>query len=275
MTDLYTVLRRDWYYKFADVFYELFCCFAFCSCIHKSEFPQSNDRRFIMKTIAVIGTLEEEINSIKSEMEIISAKNIVGLDFVMGKMFGNNVVLVRSGIGKVNASICTQILIDMYAVDYIINVTTAGILGGEMTTGDIVISDDVCYHDFDASFFGVSKGVIYRMDESFFKADPELIALSSKASEDNGLNTVVGRIVTGDKLVYESSEKSDIKNEFKALCVDMESGAVAHTCYLNKIPFVIISLLFEDFSENTSEVFSSSMINAYTETVKKVIDMIK
>jgi len=228
-----------------------------------------------MKTIAVIGTLEEEINSIKSEIEIISAKNIVGLDFIMGKMFGNNVVLVKSGIGKVNASVCTQILIDMYAVDYVIGVGASAILGGEMTTGDVVISDDVCYFDFDTSFLGVPKGVIYRMDESFFKADPELIAFSSKASEEFGLNNFIGRIVTGDKFVSEVSEKNEIKNEFKALCVDMESGAVAHTCYLNKIPFVIISVVFDRFSENISEMFSGSEINSYTKTVKRVIDMIE
>ncbi len=228
-----------------------------------------------MKTIAVIGTLEEEINSIRSEMEIISAKNIVGLDFVMGKMFGNNVVLVMSGIGKVNAAVCTQILIDMYAVDYVIDVGSAGILHPDMATGDIVISDDVCYYDFDTTFFGVPKGVIYRMEESFFKASPELIALSSKASEEQGLNTFIGRIVTGDKFVFETSEKNEIKNEFKALCIDMEGGAVAHTCYLNKIPFVIISLVFEEFSGNTYEVFNSSAINSFTETVKRVIDMIE
>ena len=110
-----------------------------------------------MKTIAVMGICEEAVNDIKLEMEIISAKNIVGLDFIMGKMFGNNVVLVRSGTGKVNASICTQILIDMYAVDYIINLSIAGIINPELNTGDIVISDDVCYYDFDMSCFGTPK----------------------------------------------------------------------------------------------------------------------
>ncbi len=226
-----------------------------------------------MKTIAVMGICEEAVNDIKLEMEIISAKNIVGLDFIMGKMFGNNVVLVRSGTGKVNASICTQILIDMYAVDYIINLSIAGIINPELNTGDIVISDDVCYYDFDMSCFGTPKGVIYRMDESFFKADSDLIAFSLKASDDCGKNAVIGRIATGDKFVIDVSEKNNIKNEFKAFCIDMESGAVAHTCYLNKIPFVIVSIVFNEFSKTVSDMFSNSDISSFTDIIKKMIDM--
>ena len=227
-----------------------------------------------MKTIAVIGALEEQINSIKSYMEIISAKNIVGLDFIMGKMCGNNVVLVRSGIGKVNAAVCTQILIDMYAVDYVINVGIAGILNNELSMGDIVISDDICYHDFDTTCLGTSKGEIYRMDESFFKADPELIGFSLKAIEENGKNINIGRIATGDKLIIDDEAKNQIKNDFKPLCIDMESGAIAHTCELNRIPFIILCLLFEKISTNIEEIFDNTEIDSFAKIVCDIINMI-
>ncbi len=227
-----------------------------------------------MKTIAVIDALEEEINSIKSEMEIISAKNIVGLDFIMGKMLGNNIVLVRSGMGKVNASICTQILIDMYAVDYVINVGVAGTLNNELSAADIIISDDVCYYDFDISIFGEQKGVIHRMDESFFKADGDLIAFAAKAIEDAGKNVNIGRIASGDRIINDDDEKNAIKNEFKALCIDMESCGIAHTCYLNKIPFVIISMVFDKLSTNITDVFSKTDISVLTQVIKNLIDII-
>ncbi len=230
-----------------------------------------------MKTIAVVCTLKEESDSIKSEMEIISVKNITGVDFIMGKMSGNNVVLVTPMLGKVNGAVCTQILIDLYAVDIVINAAAAEVLNSELAANDAVISDDVCYFDFDTSFLGTEKGVIYQMEESFFKADPELIALSSKAFEDSGKNAYVGRIVTGDRLVYDLAEKNEIRNEFKALCIDMQCGAVAHTCYLNKIPFVAVCLLYDKLrvsNLNGSEIFSISEINSFTGNVKKIIDMI-
>ncbi len=228
-----------------------------------------------MKTIAVIGALEEQIESIKEHIEIISAKNIVGLDFIMGKMLGNNIVLVRAGVGKVNASICTQILIDMYAVDIVINVGIAEGISGDVILDDIVISDDVCYFDFDTSFFGTPKGVIYRMDESFFKADPELIALSLKAIEESGKAVHIGRIASGDKIITNLDEKNEIRNEFKALCINMESGAIAHTCELNMVPFVVICLIYDKLSENEADIFSGNSINSLSDILVKIIDMIE
>ncbi len=233
-----------------------------------------------MKTIAVIGALEEEINSIKSEMEIISAKNIVGLDFIMGKMFGNNVVLVRSGVGKVNAAVCSQILIDMYAVDYIINIGFARALSGELTNGDIVISNDAFYHDFDTVYLGVPKGEIYRMDESFFKADPELIEMASNAASDAGKKFVVGRVASGDKFISDFAERNEIKNEFKAVCVEMEGAAIAHTCYLNKIPFVIICLIFDEsfgVDSNSGNIngFSLADVNLAAQIVNGIVNSIE
>jgi len=230
-----------------------------------------------MKTVAIVCFLAEEIDNIKSQMEIISAKNIVGTDFIMGKMFGNNVVLVKPYIGKVNSAICTQILIDLYAVDCIIGVSAATSLSNELAFSDIVISDDVCYYDFDMSFYGLRKGDIYEMDESFFKADADLIGISSKAVEKSGKNVNIGRVVTGDRIVS-SDEKSEIRSEFKALCADMGSAAIAHTCYLNKIPFVIICLLYEKLPEsilNGVGIFSSTELNFATQSVEKIIDMIE
>lgn len=229
-----------------------------------------------MKTIGIIGAMDEEISSIKEEMDVISTRNIIGLDFFMGKMCGNNVVLVRSGIGKVNAAICAQVLIDMYAVDYIINVGVAGGISKELEIGDIVISDDCVQHDFDTSIFGDPIGFISRMNVSFFKADDELIKIAKEAGEKVVESTVVvGRIASGDQFISSGEKKSFIWNEFKASCAEMEGAAVAHACYLNKIPFVIIRSI-SDKAENSSEHDYEKFFRESAKIAAKIVmDMIE
>ena len=185
-----------------------------------------------MKTIGIIGAMDEEIAFIKSISEIISAKNILGLDFFVGKYGSNSVVIVKSGIGKVNAAACTQVLIDHFAVDCVINVGVAGAIYKELKIGDVVISTDTVQHDMDVSALGDPIGTIPRLEESFFKADEELIALAEEVGEYlEGHNVYKGRIASGDQFIW---------NNFKAYCAEMEGAAIAHVCYLNRIPFVVI-----------------------------------
>lgn len=212
-----------------------------------------------MKTIGIIGAMDEEIISIKNNIDVISTRNIIGLDFYMGKMGGNNVVLVRSGIGKVNAAVCAQVLIDMYAVDYIINVGVAGAVAKELEIGDIIISDDCVQHDFDTTAFGDPIGFISRMNVRFFKADDELIKIAKDAGEKAvDAKVYVGRIASGDQFISSNEKKAYLRNEFKASCAEMEGAAIAHSCFLNKIPFVIIRSISdkaEDSSEHDYEKF--------------------
>lgn len=231
-----------------------------------------------MKTIGIIGAMEEEIINIKSQIDIISTKNIVGLDFYMGKMFGNSVVLVRSGIGKVNAAICAQILIDLYAVDYIINVGVAGAINKDLDIGDVVISSDAVHHDFDTTVFGDAIGTIPRMKESNFKADEELIKLAVKAGEkENNKKVIVGRIASGDQFISTPEAKNKIWNNFKAACTEMEGAAIAHVCSLNKIPFVIIRSISdkaEEGSNDNYEQFFRESAKISAKIVENIIEML-
>ena len=229
-----------------------------------------------MKTIGIIGAMEEEIENIKPHIDIISTKNIVGLDFYMGKMGGNNVVLVRSGIGKVNAAVCSQVLIDLYAVDYIINVGVAGAINKELKIGDVVIATDTMHHDMDTTYFGDEIGIIPRMEESSFKADDELINIALQASKDTIENNIyTGRIVSGDQFLCDIEKKNKIWSHFKAYCVDMESAAIGQTCYLNKIPFSIIRSISDNSDENNEyeNFFKDSAIKA-SNILKNMIDII-
>lgn len=230
-----------------------------------------------MKTIGIIGAMEEEIENIKPYIDIISTKNIVGLDFYMGKMGGNNVVLVRSGIGKVNAAVCSQVLIDLYAVDYIINVGVAGAINKDLKIGDVVIATDTMHHDMDTTYFGDDIGIIPRMEESDFKADNELIEIALKSSSDvlENNNVVTGRIVSGDQFLCDIEKKNKIWSHFKASCVDMESAAIGQACYLNKIPFCIIRSISDNSDEDNQyeNFFRDSAIKA-SNILKDMINII-
>ena len=228
-----------------------------------------------MKTIGIIGAMEEEIISIKEKMDIISAKNIVGVDFYMGKMNGTSIILVRSGIGKVNAAICVQALVDLYAVDYVINVGVAGALSKDLDIGDIVVSTDLVQHDMDTSAFGDPLGTIPRMAESFFPADPELQKIALTAGETIGAKMVTGRIASGDCFVSDNARKQKIQSLFKAQCVEMEGAAIAHACYLNKIPFVVIRAISDRADDAANTSFEKFVVQAAKNSSAIVEQMIQ
>ena len=124
--------------------------------------------------VGIIGAMEEEVAKLKSEMTDVKQISKAGMDFLRGRPYGRDAVVVRSGIGKVNAAVCTQILIDDFKTDIVINTGVAGGLYSELNVGDIVISSDALYHDFDVTGFGYEEGVIPRMNASTFTADKVL-----------------------------------------------------------------------------------------------------
>lgn len=195
-----------------------------------------------MNTIGIICAMEEELEYIYNNSEIVSAKNIVGQDFYIGKYKNVTVVMVRCGIGKVNAAICAQAMIDMFAVDCIVNIGVGGAISKELNIGDVVVSTDAVQHDFDTTALGDPPGHISRMDTSIFEAGEELLELLEPLKEENelGINVVYGRIGSGDRFIGSKEEKERIWSQFKAYVADMEGAAIAHACYLNRVPFVII-----------------------------------
>jgi adenosylhomocysteine nucleosidase len=228
-------------------------------------------------TIGIIGAMEEEVVNLRESMDVISAKNVIGLDFYLGKLSGNNVVVVRSGIGKVNAAICAQVLIDLYAVDCIINVGVAGAVDKSLTIGDIVVSSDAVQHDFDTTALGDEPGVISRMDESVFAADEQLVNLAKETVESLGYPVCVGRVASGDQFVASPEVKSKIKSLFKPVCCEMEGAAIAHACYLNRIPFVILRAI-SDNADDSGDVdyerfFRESALKAAS-IIKKMVEKI-
>ena len=230
-----------------------------------------------MKTIGIIGAMSEEITYLKEKIEIVTTKNIIGLDFHVGKYCGNSIVLVISGIGKVNAAVCTQVLIDHFGVDYIINTGCAGAIHPELGIGDILISTDAVQHDMDVSALGDPIGTIPRLAESYFKADEMLVKLAQEAAAETAENyhVILGRVASGDKFIGTKEGKEHIKRYVQGDCAEKEGAAIAHACWLNRIPFVIIRAISDSADEQANMSYEQFVLLAAkrsSELVEKILE---
>ena len=204
-------------------------------------------------TIGIIGAMEEEVAVLKQEMDIEETVDYASMQFCKGTLCGKNVVIVRSGIGKVNAAICAQILADKFNVDVLINTGIAGSLDAAIDIGDMVISTDLVEHDMDATIFGDPLGQVPRMDTFSFPAEANLIEKAVAANEEANpdIKTFTGRIVSGDQYVSSAEVKEKLVKNFQAKCTEMEGAAIAHAAYLNKVSCVIIRAI-SDKADNSA-----------------------
>ena len=186
--------------------------------------------------------MEEEVAELKKDMQIEETVEMAGMVFCKGTLGGKEVVIVRSGIGKVNAGICAQILVSQFGADTLINTGIAGSLDAQIDIGDMVISTDALHHDMDATVFGDPAGQIPRMDTLSFPADKELVkkavAANEKANPD--IHTFTGRVASGDQFISDKEVKERIVSLFHPMCVEMEGAGIAQAAYLNKVSYVII-----------------------------------
>ena len=203
--------------------------------------------------IGIIGAMEEEVKVLKDEMVIEEVADYASMQFCRGVLCGKEVVIVRSGIGKVNAAICAQILADRFQVDVLMNTGIAGSLDAAIDIGDMVISTDLVEHDMDATIFGDPLGQVPRMDTFSFPADESLVAKAVEANKEANpdIHTFTGRIVSGDQFVSSSEVKEKLVRHFDAKCTEMEGAAIAHAAYLNKVSCVIIRAI-SDKADNSA-----------------------
>lgn len=208
-----------------------------------------------MKRIGIIGAMDLEVENLKSEMQISRIVDKAGMEFYTGTLKGVDVVIVRSGIGKVNAGLCAQILADVFQVTRIINTGVAGSLNAKLDIGDILISRDALYHDVDVRIFGYQLGEVPQMGCREFKADKAMIeaAVSSCKEVNPDIHVEVGRILSGDQFISDKAKKETLIADFQGDCTEMEGAAIAHSAYLNKIPFVIIRAI-SDKADDSAEM---------------------
>ena len=208
--------------------------------------------------IGIIGAMDSEVESLFTQMSAKEKININNLTFYKGQLFGKDVVIVKCGIGKVNAALCTQLLILNFKVSKVINTGIAGATGPGLKIYDFVVSTEALYHDFDTTFFGYKPGQVPGMPEAF-TADPALVDAAMTAFEQADFHDhkiVKGRIASGDQFISGGERKAFIINNFQPQCVEMEGCAIAQACYANKVPFVIIRCMSDAADESVKETYS-------------------
>ena len=207
-----------------------------------------------MIKLGIIGAMEEELETLLSSMEGKSCSLHSGSAFYQGALEGLPVVIVQCGIGKVNAAICTQILIDLFRVTHILNTGIAGSLNPQLDIGDLVISRDAMYHDVDCGAFDYPLGKVPGMDTVAFPADEALIHDAWEAAEaENPGHTRIARIASGDQFISDKAVKDRIISNFGGYCTEMEGASIAQAAYLNHVPFLIIRAI-SDKADDSAEM---------------------
>ena len=195
-----------------------------------------------MKKIGIIGAMDVEIAALKEHMTVTGTLEKASMLFTEGTIGGVGVVVVKSGVGKVNAGICVQILADTFGVTHVINTGAAGSLDAKLDIGDILISSDAVYWDVDATIFGYAPGEVPQLGVESFPAGAAMAAKVKEICErvNPDIHTHIGRVASGDCFIADDERKTFIRDTFGASCCEMEGAAVAHACWLNGLPFLII-----------------------------------
>lgn len=230
--------------------------------------------------IGLIGAMDVEVQFIRGKLAKPEETVISGIHFFEGELYGKKVVVTQSGVGKVNAAICTELLITSFNVTHVINTGIAGGLDSRLSVMDTVVSTDALHHDMDAVAFGYAACQVPGIDTVAFTADEMLVkaveTAYQKGKEEGKLKHKVirGRIASGDVFVNSADKKKTIIEQCGAACCEMEGAAVAQVCYLNKIPFAIIRCI-SDLAEHTDEVYREDDAAAESSYItNKVIEVL-
>ena len=212
--------------------------------------------------IGIIGAMDVEVARLRESMT--GAKEVVkaGMHFYDGRIGEAEAVVVRCGIGKVNAGLCVQILCDLFGVTHVINTGIAGSLEEEINIGDVVVSIDAMYHDMDVTGLGYAAGQVPQMDVLTFPADAQLREAAVKACREAApeIGGFEGRVASGDQFVCDKAKKVWIKEMSGALCTEMEGAAIAHAAYINGVPYVIVRAISDKADESVKlayEIFEA------------------
>ena len=230
-----------------------------------------------MKYIGIVVAMEEEKEAIQNLMEDINVKQINDLRFMIGKIQNRDVILVKCGVGKVNAARATQVLIDKFDISCVMNIGVAGAVQVFLDIGDVVIAKHVVQHDFDITAFGHSKGYITGVGERVY-SDENLINIikkSIKNIDEKTYKVKIGTIASGDIFCTSVQMKDKIYAKFDAQCVEMEGAAIAQVSFLNNIPFIVVRSISDTPNGNNADTYDQFVEFASKRCAKILKEFIK
>lgn len=217
--------------------------------------------------VGIIGAMSGEVQGLKELMQNVAVIEKSGMEFYSGTLHGKPVVVVQSGVGKVNAGICAALLIHLFDVKALINTGIAGSLNNAIDIGDVVLSTDAVQHDFDATSLGkYPHGQIPGLNTLSFEADSELVSIAREAclKVNQSIKVFQGRIVSGDQFISNMEKKQWIIAHFGGYCTEMEGAAIAQAAYLSRVPFLIVRVI--------SDKADDSSVVDYPEFERKAIE---
>lgn len=236
----------------------------------------------MMNKLGIIGAMDVEVETLKSALSDCKTTKVSDMEFYEGKLSEKEVIVVKCGIGKVNAGRCVQILADKFDVSAVVNTGIGGGIGDGLEVSDIVIGNELVQHDFDVSGFGYAKGYMFSGDTdkpTVYKCDAELLEKLKSASKEclDEKRIKVGRIATGDVFVSDFDKKKEIKETFDAKVCEMEGGAIAQTAVANGLPFVVvraISDLADGSASESYEEFEKETAYLCADIIKRFVKII-
>ncbi|MBR1770836.1 MAG: 5'-methylthioadenosine/adenosylhomocysteine nucleosidase [Lachnospiraceae bacterium] len=226
-----------------------------------------------MRKIGIIGAMELEVETLQSKLADKTITERAGMAFHEGTLGGTPVVVVKCGIGKVNAALCVQILADLFQVTHVINTGIAGSLNAKLDIGDILISKDAVHHDMDVTIFGYQPGEVPQMGRLEFPADPAMMELAKKTCDEvcPDIHALCGRVVSGDQFISDSAVKDRLIQTFHGDCAEMEGASIAHGAYRNNLPFVILRAI-SDKADGSAEMDYPQFEKAAAENCAKLVE---
>ena len=227
--------------------------------------------------VGIIGAMDVEVATLKDAANITKTTTVADMEFCEGTLGSKSVVIVKCGMGKVNAGICANMLINDFGCTKIINTGVAGSLDNQIDVGDIVVSTDAVQHDFDVRYLGYEKGEIPYTGLAAFPADEALRASAVEAIKKSApeVHVFEGRVCSGDQFISTKEQKDKIVSDFGGMCCEMEGAAIAQTCYLNRTPYVVIRAISDKVDETEFEDYTVFEAKAAARCAKIVQYMVE
>ena len=228
-----------------------------------------------MGTIGIIGAMEVEVKELKEQMQITRQLTKAGMEFCEGILEGQDVVVVRSGVGKVNAAVCSQTMILKYSPDIMINVGVAGGLSDEFKIGDIAVADSVVEHDMDTSPIGDPVGLISGINLVNIPCDKKLADLMEQAVSKVGtITSKRGVIASGDQFISKQEQRDRIKDNFGAIAAEMEGASIGHVCYMNGVPFGVLRAISDGANDDSHMDYPEFAKMAAANSIKIILELL-
>lgn len=225
--------------------------------------------------IGIIGAMLEEVELLQEKMTVKQTVRHAGIQFIEGIFCEKSIVVCKSGVGKVNAAMCTQALIDVFKVDAVVFTGVAGALDPGLNIGDIVISSDCMQHDMDVTALGFPRGIIPYQETSIFLADAILSNAAYEASVRLFPEQVkLGRVLSGDQFIADRDKVQTLFSELEGVCTEMEGAATAQVCVTNEIAFVIIRSMSDKANGAAPDNFMEFMKQAALHSYQIVEEML-